>query len=238
MKVSDLFYDLSVGPLSNLALGNDGNGTIREKDHGKLISYINSALDELYGKFLLSSKELILMAVGNITSYTLTKEYALSTNANVPYQYIMDTKEKPFTGDLIRIIAVYDYTGRSFSLNDTGNRNSLFTPSPVVLQIPFPVTGATYSVVYQAKHPKLHAIGLSTDQLLDQEIFLPEFLKNALVNYVCYMVYSHMNGAEHTAKGQEYITLYSMQCDSVEEQDLMSQTQSTTHTKLNERGFV
>ena len=47
-----------------------------------------------------------------------------------------------------------------------------------------------------------------------------------------------MNGQEHQAKAQEYITLYENACNLVEEGDFANQTVSNSHSKLVDRGFV
>ena len=90
MKVSELFYRLSVGELSNLSMSNEGSGEIREKDKGKLIVYTNAALKALHKRFVIVTKEVLVETIDHITNYPLKKRYALSSNANTPYKFIID----------------------------------------------------------------------------------------------------------------------------------------------------
>jgi hypothetical protein len=238
MKVSELFYILSVGELSNLAISNEGSGTIREKDTGKLITYINSGLDLLYKRFILSTDELILELYDWITSYNLRKEFAMSSGSKQKYKYILDLPEHPYMENVVQVVEVWDALRHKLPLNDPGRHNSVYTPSPLVLQVPNPINGQYLSVVYQAKAKPLKALGLSQDDLIAQEIPLPDFLISALTNHVAFKVYNHMNGQDHSAKAQDYFALFEADCTLIEEKDLVSQTQSNTTTKLEERGFV
>lgn len=239
MKVSDLFERLAYGELSNLSMVDENNeGTILAASHGKLLSYVNSALDDLHKRFVLRTGEVLIEQFEGITKYVLKKKYALSSPEQVPHKYIIDFAE-PFQEDVIRILEVYNQHGDQLYLNDPGQPNSVFTPTPTTLQIPLPKLGAMVSVGYQAK-----AVPLSVNpdeqcniDVLDQEIDIPVFLENALIAKIAYKAYSHMNGQEHQIKAQEYISVYENECTEVEDSDLMSQSQSTTHHKLEHRGF-
>lgn len=238
MKVSDFFYNLSVGELSNLAMSEEGSGTIREQDQGKLIVYVNAALTAIHKRFILITKEVLVETLDHVTNYHLKKQFALSSNSNERYKYIIDVIGAPFAGDVLRILEVYDARQTNLPLNDPGQPNSLFTPGPATLQVPNPITRNALSVIYQANHVPLKFKGISLTEVGNQEIDVPEFLENALTNHVAYKVYSHMNGTEHQAKAQEYLSLFDTDCVEIEENDLINQTQSTTQTKLNERGFI
>lgn len=100
-----------------------------------------------------------------------------------------------------------------------------------MVQVPYPVPGEMLSIVYQARHPELQ-FGVD-----NQEIRLPDTLHEALSCYVAYKVYSHMNGAENAAKGQEYLTLFSSILAEATEKDLVNTSVSTTNSKFNERGW-
>lgn len=238
MNVSELFYRLSVGELSNLAMSGEGSGTIRAKDQGKLVSYINSAMEALHKRFVLISKEVLIETVDHITHYHLKKRYALSSNSSEKYKYIIDMRDNPFKEDVIRVLEVWNALKQKLPLNDPGNFWSVYTPSPTILQVPEPITRNALSVIYQANAVPLEYVGKPPKEALAQEIDIPNFLETALTNYVAYKVYSHMNGQEQQAKSQEYLVLFENECTEVEKNDLMAQSQSVTHYKLNERGFV
>lgn len=238
MKVSDLFYNLSIGELSNLAMSGEGSGTIRDKDQGKLVSYINAGVNALHKRFVLVTKELLIECFDHITTYQFKRKFAITSNSSEKYKYIIDYPDFPFEEDVIRILEVSNALRQKLPLNDPGDFMSVFTPAPDVLQVPEPITRNSLSVIYQAESVPLKYLGIDKEVALAQEIQIPGFLESALTNYVAYKVYSHMNGQEQQAKSQEYLVMYENECSEVEKNDLTAQTQSVTHHKLNERGFV
>lgn len=235
MKVEELFSKLSYGELSNLNIGNDGRGSIQDEAHPKLVGYADEGLLSLYGRFILRESDLIIETRKHITNYHLVEQYAESSNSNEPYPYIKDLPGEPFKNDVIKILTVYDMHGNKLPLNDVDDRFSLFTPMPQTLQVPRPVEGAGYSIGYQARHLPLVQEG---DELLTQTINLPFVLERALQFYVAAKVYSHMNGQENQAKSAEHMQSYEQVCVEVQSNDLVSQSFSTSHSKLNDRGFV
>lgn len=240
MKISELFRRLSYGELSNLSLAGEGSGFINPDNHPQMIQYTNEALLRLYSRFTLLNKDVLLEQVGHITNYHLIPRYAESSRSDARYPYIKDLPGEPFTGDVIRILEVFNQLGR-LPLNDMNHALSVFTPTPDTLQVPNPVEGAPLSVMYQARHPVLNDIKEPTEAdsvLTDQEITLPFFLEGALTNFIAYKVYSHMNGADNMVKSQEYNATYETICLDVETRDLVNQTIATSHHKLEQRGFV
>ncbi|AZO48056.1 hypothetical protein [Mesorhizobium sp. M4B.F.Ca.ET.058.02.1.1] len=93
-------------------------------------------------------------------------------------------------------------------------------------------------MTYQASHRKLDDRIDGPNPLLDQEIEIPIYLENPLRLFVAYKVFCHMNGQENIVKSQEYLGAYEAACLEVEQRDLVNQTFSTSHSKLEQRGFV
>lgn len=238
MRLTDLFEELSVGELSQLSMSGEGSGEIAAKSHLKLISYINSSLLKIYTRFTLKTNEVLVEQHEHITNYHLTRDYAMSSESNQPYKYISDLGGEPFKGGVLKILTVQDLLGGYIPLNDSGNMRSYFTPQPEILQVPYPITGNVISVTYQDKHPDILYHGVTEQERMAQEITLPLFLKDALIKLIAYNVFTHMNGQEHTAKAQEYLSMYEMACELVDEGDFSNQTVSTSHSKLTERGFI
>lgn len=235
MRIADLFRLLSYGELSNLDLSGEGSGTIKEERQPQLINYINEGLLKLYTRFPLLQKDLIIELQSDILVYPLRLEYAETVGSDVPFPFIKDRPGREFTGDVIKILEVHSSCGSELPLNDKGNPRSLFTPQPDVLQVPYPKAGTAIGVQYQARHPKLLDKGRG---MLLQTIEVPFFLESALQNFVAHKVYSHMNGAENTAKSQEFEVHFERICTEVEQRDTVNQTFGTTQYKLEMRGFV
>ena len=232
MKLEELFSRLSYGELSNLSIGNEGRGAIREEDIPKVTAHVNDGLLRIYSRFVLSTKQLIIEQVRHITNYHLIPKFAESTGSDKPWPYIKDLPDEPFLGDLIRVLEVYDSMGRGYVLNDKDDPTSLFTPAPQLLQVPDPKAGQSLGVLYQARHI------IVENEDLEQEIVIPFVLEGALQSFIAYKIYSNMNGQDNQAKSQEHLSTYDGICQDVEVRDLVNATFATSHHKLNERGFV
>lgn len=236
MNVTQLLQRLSYGPLSNLSMSNDGDGTIVDAKHPALIGHANEGLLKLYSKFNLKEAELVLEQMATVTGYRLHSKYSLenaAANPTLPH-YIIDSALRPFTDDLIKVLAVYQTGGAQVPLNDDNHSKSLFTPTFDLLQVPDPEDGAPLYLIYQAKHAILAGSGAG---YLDAIIELPEVLEEALVAYVAHKVYFYMNGVENTAKSGNFLALYTNMCNEAVEQDLVSTSLSSTNSKFDGRGF-
>ena len=230
MKLLDLFERLSFAELSNLAIGMEGAGTIRDEDQRKVLIHTNDGLLQLYSRFILKTKYLLIEEQEHITQYHLIEKFTESQNC-VEYPYIKDKVADRFTGDLIRILEVYDDCGNQFALNDTEDCHSLFTPSPQTLQIPNPRTGRPKHILYQARHDIILEI------LENTWIEVPFVLEGALQAYIAHKIFSHMNGQENLLKSQDHYATYERICQEVEAKDLVSTSVSNSFNKLTERGF-
>jgi hypothetical protein len=233
MNITQFLARLSYGPLSNLAMSNDGDGTINVAKHPSIVSYLNDGLLKLYAKLNLREAELVIEQMETVTSYRLKSLHALTTAVANPLldHYIIDSASRPFTDDLIKVIRVVSDGGLDLPLNDDNHPNSVYTPSSHLLQVPDPEHGKPLYVIYQAKHPVL------THTTLTAEIDVPDVLEPALVSWVAYNIYVNMNGQEHAAIAAAHLAAFENTLAEVADQDLVSTTQSHTNTKFHERGF-
>lgn len=243
MKVQDLLKRLSFGALSNLSMSSNANGTINADAQPKLITHANEGLLRLYSRFVLSEKEVLIELVDGITNYHLLKRYAETNcdetaNANDLFgkfardqKYIKDGAD-PFLEDVIKILEVYGSDGEKLPLNDGEDKKSVFTPNPIMIQVPDPVDGELLSVLYQACHTPLEYGVLGAD------IMLPIVLEGALESFVAGKVFSNMNGAENSAKGSEHMNNFEAVCIDVLAKDLVNSSRYTSNTKFSDRGFI
>lgn len=234
MQVSDLFTRLSYGVFSNLAIGMEGAGDIAADKKPKIISYLNEALLKLHSRFLLKENDAIVLQSGGIRYYRLSSEFAVS-NAAAPVgqiQYIIDTVEQPFKDDVIRILEVRDRLGCVLGLNDVEDPSSVFTPQPTVLQVPSAVTGEPLGLLYQARHPEIAIDGFDT--LID----LPGTLEGALISYIAFLNFSHMNSQESASKAVEHMAMFEAACSEIEEKDLVNGAYAQTNTRFSKRGWI
>lgn len=239
MILRELFRRLSLGVLSNLAIGMDGSGDIIETGRAKIILHANEAMRKLYGRFRVLEKTLMIQTVEGKTQYEITPLYNFSAypGSGVDYAYILDTLAEPYLGDLIRILTVIDEHGNDLILNDVANSCSLFTPKNNLIIIPDSFGGEFFSFTYQAFAPDIVYITDSEDNL-NIDIPIPKILEDAFLNYIGHLIYSNMNTQESLGQAQKLLSNYENDVLGVEERDLLSISNSTTNTKFHDRGWI
>lgn len=237
MILSDLFETLAEGELSNLSMAENGAGTIVTNAQPRIVRYVNEGLMRLYTRFPLKENDVLVQMYEDITNYHLIPRFAVhytpvDTTDNEPIRYLLDLPDEPFLDEVIKILAVYDSTGKfSRPINDDGHALSVFTPQSKILQVPIPVPDQTLAVMYQARHPKIQGD-------LQESIDLPDFLVEALTAFVAYKVFSHMNTDTSTAKSQEHLAMYEKVCADALDKDLVNISVSTPSSKFSRGGWV
>lgn len=226
MKVSELFQKLSYSELSNLALSNDGDGTIQDNYKPKVLNAINDGLRRLFDRFNLLEKDVIIQMYDHITFYHLNSKYAETNypDSGVPHAYIKDTPGEPFLDDAVKILAAYNGHGHELPINDDENEFSLYTPKPLILQVPLPTEMGLLCVRYQARHMDVHK---ETDV-----IDVPVSLEEALRAFVAHKIYSQINTQEAVAIAMGHLQMYESLCTAVTEHDLVNSSRQTTNLRF------
>ena len=239
MNLSDLFTALSHSELAGLMIGSEGSGEIEECHHPRMVTLVNQTLTTLHGRFCLRENEVRIGVTNNQTIYPLKKQYAEQDPTVIEgRKFIQDTVWEPFQGDVIKILEVFDEGNFPRALNKPGDPLSLFTiPPHDTLQVPYPVDGTTYYILYQANHPKL-VVGEGNIVDLAQEILLPDLLVPALQKHVAYKIFSAMNGQDHIARAQEHLASYELICSEIETNDLVGTSRTIVLEKFEERGWA
>lgn len=237
MEISELFQQLSVGELSNLAISDDGQGYIREEARLKILIHCNEALLRLYTRFLLKESEVTLITFPNITNYFLLKKYGISQkNTEKGPFYIMDKYDEPFSEDVIKVLYAVDKFGNTIPLNSELEPFSIFTPQFNIVQVPYPERIDRFSLVYQASHPVLTTSDLAGSDA--KKIELPPALHGALRAYIAYCVFSNMNTQESSQKAQEHLGFFEGICEEVSSKNIAGADLSETSSKFEKRGWV
>jgi len=230
-----LFEMLSYGELSNLSMSGDGSGEILPAMQPKLVHYTNEALLKLYGRFLLKENDVLVQLYEHITFYHLIPRFSLCFVPTLEAEeehirYLLDLAHEPFRDEVIKVISVFDNLGKELPLNDEEQHHSVFTPQAKVLQVPNPIGDLIYNVRYQQRHPKLSGE-------LGENIECPDVLLGALTSYIAYKVYSHMNSAESSAKAQEFMATYELNCNDAVDRDLVNGSISQTNVRFERGGW-
>lgn len=233
MKVSALYTALAVKELSNLSYVDD-NGALLPSKYPTVLAYLNDCLVDLFTRYPMSEKRMLISLKENLSDYKLTLPFAYSQRANYPSNphYITDSDSTPYTGDLIKILSAYDSCGDRIDFNDISRRQGVYTPYPDTITVLRPVEGAPLSLTYQAYHPVV-PIGD-----LDYEIQIPRSLEQAVTSYVAAMIFASMNTPESQQRAQQLMTFYQSIDSSLLENDLLSTSTTSEGTKFHERGFV
>lgn len=232
MTLADLFTNLSLGVLSNTALGQSGEGDLADKHKPKAVLHANAGLLALYSRFILKEKEVFIEQQEGRTTYHLDSKYALSKwdGTSEPEPYIQDTGE-PFQDDVIKVLGVSDSLHRTLPINDENRKDSIFTKNKT-LRVPRAVPRVYLAVRYQAKHPPLVVDNL------EQELELPDVLQDALSEFIAWKIYANMNTQESTAKAQEHQVNYENICEGVVLNDTVNTSISSTNNNFERRGWV
>lgn len=233
MRLDKFLLDLALTNLSSTSVVDDDGKSFHDKGLLKVLSYLNEGLTELYSKFILSQKELIIRRKTPFVEYYLRPEFAVSNPAVVPYKYIDDTHNDKFDGDLLKILRVSNGYGHDLYINDHEQPRSVFTPTFDCLQITDVHDEDYFFVIYQADHNELVA-----EDLDKQQVVLPDFLQPAIKAYVSGKLLKNMLGQNNTVIGQSYLDDYEKKCQEVMDKDLVRRSIITTNQKLDTRGFV
>lgn len=233
MRLDKFLKDLALTELSATSAVDDDLVSFHSDGLLKVLAYLNEGLTELYTKFILSQKELIVERKTPFVEYYLRPEFARSNPSLVPYKYIHDTSNNKFDGGLIKILRVQNGYGHELYLNDYEQPRSLFTPTFDCLQITDVHEEDYFFVIYQADHNKL-----TVDDLIHQYIVLPDFLQPAIKSYVAGKYLKNMLGQNNTALGLQHLADYEKKCQEVMDKDLIRRSIVTTNRKLDTRGFV
>ena len=231
MQLQDLFTNLAHGELNNLLSDGGAAGALPWDMQRKVTVFLNQGLTKLSARFPLISKEVIIEAQDDVYLYYLRKEYALTDPTVMDVKYLRDTEADPFTGDVVYIQQIFTEYGIELPLNDPEQPDSFFTPRFDCVQIPTPVTGAAYAVIYQARHPKIDFEDLGA------EILVPDSLQIALNSWICFQIFNGMNGPEHKSNAAGHLAAYENTCLEVEATDQLRSSQILSGQRFSMRGF-
>lgn len=199
---------------------------------GKLVTAINSSLNQIYADLPLALEEVYVDVNPSMDRYLLSIEHAEYAGANYPDQkWIVDTKFAPFRNNIIECINVADEYGAEFHTNDKSATWNVNFPAPNIIQVPFADNGMTLCVTYRAGHPKIPFALSKTIPLDDQGtlgfttpdmvIELPTFLLNALKCLVAYKYFQSIGSPETAAQAQGNYVEYTSLMQAVKTNQLL-----------------
>lgn len=233
LKTSDILSRLAYGELSNLTLVDKAQpGEIKQTFQPAVIMQINKALRDIFTRFLLVQKEVIVNTTTSATHYYLRHEFAASNDdSTADPKYIDDSACDDFNGDVVKILSVYDGLGRQLFLNRLDEPLSVFTPQFDCLQITANHQSERFFVIFQALHP---TVTLDPDTIIN----IPPSLEDPLLLLVASKVYGALNGNANAARSLQYAQDYEISLVENEVRDMASTSEGIPNSKLDQAGFV
>lgn len=227
MQLNQVIDSIRYGELTNLSW--DDNKRIPA-----IITYINQALTDLYNKFPILEKQLTIQQYPQISMYVLTRDFARTNfKSEQLHKYILDTPFEPFKDDILQITGIYDEEGRPIPLNDSHNPHSYFLVSYNTIQIPNANEDKSIFVTYKARHRYIEP----NTENLEQEVFLPTCLEEALYAYIGYKALISIGSPDTVQLAQLYLQRYEQLCDTVKQQNVLNNYVMPTNIKPIIQGF-
>jgi hypothetical protein len=202
MTVQEVIDMAKYGELRNLKLG--------EFEDKAIVSYLNLGLIELYKRFPLSIKEVVL---------------ELNTVPNNEYL---------LPNDCMWLISAYgevpadqsQYTTMELDINNEDNPMSINTVSWNKVQIPVSIAGAYVSLIYD-----------DAGMYLLDDVQIPVQLVEPLLFYVGYRAHGAMDGSIQADSNTHYMR-FDASCKRVKNDGMMTNDNLDMRYRVRERGFM
>lgn len=202
-----------------------------------IINALNLELTQLYSRYPVLEKDVAFRRFPEISIYHLTRRYCRSNDESKElYKYILDTKDNPFLGDVLKIENAYTESGQHIVLNDNNNPRAWFTPSFDTIQIPNTTDIDTRIAVIGYKAKPEHIDPNTTD--FEKDIYIPSYLEEPMIYGITMRVAERLP----TQTGMQVVQMaqakYKELCDNVDTLNLFHENNVSTNIKLGMRKFV
>jgi len=233
MLLKEILEHLSYSEFSQISVGGSTLGTTTVGDIPQIVSYINLGMADLYKRFLLSEKEVIIQQFANISEYVIHSDNSVSVGT-ATYQYVKDTPLIPFQNDLLKIEQVFNEEGTELPINDPNEELSVYVPRYDTLQIQNPDNENAVSVTYRAAAVKLSTTTPDPDTM---EIMVPGVLLSALLAFIAHRAHKPM-ASETNRAGSDYLGQYLALCAEVDLFGSVNQNNTNNNTRFENSGWV
>ena len=202
-----------------------------------IINALNLELTQLYSRYPVLEKEVAFRRFPEISMYHLIRRYCRSNDESKElYKYILDTKDNPFLGDILKIENAYTESGQHIVLNDNNNPRAWFTPSFDTIQIPNTTDIDTRIAIIGYKAKPEHIDPNTTD--FEKDIYIPSYLEEPMIYGITMRVAERLP----TQTGMQVVQMaqakYKELCDNVDTLNLFHENNVSTNIKLGMRKFV
>jgi hypothetical protein len=227
--LSELFNTLANSELLNLSLSATPTGALSAEHYPKVVSHINLGLTELYKRFNLLQTNLDLHQYEGVNTYYIRKEHMGDVLDMDDVAYIAEDFDNPFKDNIVKVVDAYDALGNQLTLNDSNDVNSLITLSHDTIHFKEIDIPQVISLVCQCYHPKIAVT--ETFDPTTYKLYVPEFILEALFNYIAARVYrpmgSNSSGVD-AGKSISFMQLFELSCQQIETLGLDTQTNKSS----------
>jgi hypothetical protein len=209
MRVDDLIQLAQNSELRTLAVA---------QDEKIIIGYINLGLVELYKRFPVETKEVMITLEGDSEIYILPEDcmYLIAAYGEIPEYSSMIVNELP--------------------INEENNPLSINTVAWNKIQVPASIEGQMISLIYAAS-PELIRYDEETGAHNYQDIPLPASLLEALLHYIGYRAHAAVDG-NIQAENNTHYTRFEASCSRVESLGTFTRDELCMDNRIADRGFV
>ena len=238
MLVSNFLNRLTAGPVGDLSIGGNRNGTIPPAHIDAMFDRAQGALTELHRRFPLSIKTITISTMDGRFLYPLEEQYAI-TSALAPGgdKFILDTMSNQFLGtDILILEHVLDADRNEVGLNDRHNATSWFTVAFNVLSMDYPVANTLYFVQYRADH---NILNRDVNTFATTHINIPRNLEEVFLARVAYEVFLTQTGENAAIMAQSLLSKYNALSSELEmDNSLNSSVVEDRACLFKQRGWV
>lgn len=232
--VEDIMTNLSLGELSQYAIGGYNSGGINTDDYPKVMSAINRGVNQLQADLSLHEDSVNLILIQGVLTYHIHSAHSLLTGT-ADEKYIWDSANKPFEDNILRIQQVYDGTGREIPINVRNDVDTVYTPSHNVIQFPYVKGEENISVVYTSytKPTEVDSMAAAARTYLP----IPDYCLPALYAFVASQMTAGMTTNQEISESQMWRNAYEQEVGKLVRTP-SNAPNSYQETKLHDRGFV
>lgn len=236
MKLTEIFQALEAGELAAQTSLIDTVTGVKSENYSKVISHINIALANLYGRFNIKLGDSYILMIPGVTEYFLDKRYAFSNldeDSNV--RYVLDSAASPYRNNAIKIVEAFTEIGEPLPINDRTEEKSIFTPTQLSVQIPWKNNGDVINVVYRAMPDEIRLDDY--EDIGDIEVELPRTYLEPLLYFVAYRHFASVGGQSGTPTSLGYFQKYEGHCKLIELEGVENKDNSAS-TDFQRGGWV
>lgn len=222
---TDFMTRLAQGQLKNTAAVDDKlMGFICPEYEPMVLNLTNQGLTDLSTRFPLVTRQVDLIFEEGQNTYPL-----VWSDLGGHYLDTDQTGDAFSEEDFVKVLDIWDQYGGRHPHDTNGH---IMTPTYNTLRfttLKMSDLGEKVRIRYQAKYPTIEADGV---------IDVPPNLVSALQLFVASLFISHMNGQDHSAKGDSYFAAYLRHIGEDEARNNSSTSEVDSDTRFQDRGFV